>query len=135
MAKVIRGKDLENFKDYEPPYGIWCGISSKTVDNPRIAMSHVIVPAGARNGRHYHTNCNSAVYTIKGRRRMLFGPDDKMEEVEVGPGDFIFIPKGEIHGSINVSDTEPSEMVACYIGVNSPDETGIVFVDPPKSKK
>ena len=132
MAKVIRGKDLENINDYEPPYGIWCGISNKTVDNPRIAMSHVIVPAGTRNGRHYHTNCNSAVYTIKGRRRMLFGPDDKMEEVEVGPGDFIFIPKGEIHGSINVSDTEPSEMVACYIGVNSPDETGIVFVDPKK---
>ena len=64
--------------------------------------------------------------------RMFFGPDDKMGEVEVGPGDFIFIPKGEIHGSMNVSDTEPSEMVACYIGVNSPDETGIVFVDPPK---
>ena len=132
MAKVIRSKDVENFKNYEPPYGIWVGISNKTVDNPQIEMSHVIVPPGTRNGRHYHTHCNSAVYTIKGRRRMFFGPDDKMEEVEVGPGDFIFIPKGEIHGSMNVSDTEPSEMVACYIGVNSPDETGIVFVDPPK---
>ena len=55
-----------------------------------------------------------------------------MEEVDVGPGDFIFIPKGEIHGSMNISDSEPSEMVACYIGVGSPDETGIVFVDPRK---
>ena len=114
MPTTIRLKDLKNRGSDHHPYNIRVGISNETVDNPQMTMAYVIIPPGARSKRHYHANSNVAIYVIKGRLRRFVGPEDKIEEVDIEAGDFIFIPKGEIHGNVNLSDTEPAEMVTCY---------------------
>jgi uncharacterized RmlC-like cupin family protein len=136
MATLIRGKDVKYYDHYKKSAGnLQFGIDNETVENPKMVMGHTFnpkCPPGWRGRRHYHANCNVGMYRIKGRGRYLIGPDYDMQEVDVGPGDFLFVPQGEIHGPVNLSDTEgPVELVFCYIGVNSPQEAVTIYVDPP----
>jgi uncharacterized RmlC-like cupin family protein len=136
MATVIREKDLQYSDHYGKSAGnLQFGINNKTVENPKMVMGHTLyplVPPGWRGRRHYHANCNVGMYRIKGRGRYLIGPDYNMQEVDVEPGDFLFIPQGEIHGPMNPMETEePWELVFCYVGVNSPQEAVTIYVDPP----
>jgi quercetin dioxygenase-like cupin family protein len=61
---------------------------------------------------------------------MFLGPDGDMQEVIVEEGDFIFVPKGEIHGLMNLSQTEAAELIATYDQVGTLEESGTVFVEP-----
>jgi uncharacterized RmlC-like cupin family protein len=131
MATIVRTKDLKDDKAYEPPYSIGYGISKDTVENSSCVMGRTIIPPGARNQRHYHVNCDAAIYTVRGRRRLFVGPSHEMKEYVAEPGDFIYVPKGEIHGSMNLSDTEPCEVIFCYIGVGSKEEAKTIKVEPP----
>jgi len=131
MATIIRKEGLKENKTYEPPLVIGFGINNKTVEVPKMVMGHTVLPPGRRNRRHYHVNCNVGVYRIKGRARLLLGPGHEQEEFEVGPGDFVFIPAGEIHAAMNLSDKESTEVVFCYVGVNSIEEANTIFVELP----
>jgi uncharacterized RmlC-like cupin family protein len=106
------------------------GIDSSTVGNPKMTMQYSVVPPKARNQRHYHVTCDAGMYILKGRLRMFFGPDHAQQEAIAEPGDFVFIPQGEIHGLENLSDTEPAELIACYGGVGSKEEAQVIFMEP-----
>jgi len=121
MAKIVRTRDLAVDEAFEPGVTIERGIHSDTVDNPKMAMGHTVVPPGSRNQRHYHVRCDAGMYILKGRLRMSFGPPYKEKVVDVEPGDFVFVPQGEIHGLQNLSDKEPAELVFC-IGGTSPED-------------
>ena len=131
MITVIRAKDLEQDTKYEPPYGIKFGICNKTVDNPNMVLGHTVIPPGSRIQRHYHVNCDVGQYRIKGHTRTIVGPEHERQEFDIGPGDFVFIPRGIIHGGINLSDTEPGEVVFCYVGVSSIEEAKTIKIEPP----
>jgi uncharacterized RmlC-like cupin family protein len=132
MAVVIRGKDLKGIDKEGKPGHIHYGIYDEKVENPKIVMGHTITPPGARRSRlHYHANCNVGQYVISGRRRESVGPDYDRKEYDLEAGDFIFIPQGEIHGSMNLSDTEPSEIIFVYTGVNNRHEAKTIYVEPP----
>ena len=132
MAVVIRGKDLKGIDKEGKPGHIHYGIYDEKVEHPKIVMGHTITPPGVRRSRlHYHANCNVGQYVINGRRRESVGPDYDRKEYDLGPGDFIFIPQGEIHGSLNLSDTEPSEIIFVYTGVNNRHEAKTIYVEPP----
>ena len=131
MGKVIRGKNIVPDKGMEPSLVIESGIDSKTVPNVTMNMVRTIIPPGARNRRHYHVTTNAANYILKGRLRYSFGPDYEKEEVVVEAGDFVFIPRGEIHGLLNLSNTEAAEMVALYDSVGSREASQPIFVEPP----
>ena len=128
---VIRSKDLKSDKKYEPPYGIKFGICDDTVDHPKMVMGHTAIPPGSRVQRHYHVNCDVGQYRIKGHTRMIVGPEHERQEIDVGPGEFVFIPRGEIHGGMNLSEAEPGEVVFCYIGVGSTKEAKTIKIEPP----
>jgi mannose-6-phosphate isomerase-like protein (cupin superfamily) len=44
-------------------------------------------------------------------------------------GDFLYIPRGEIHGNKNLSDTEPVEEITCHAGVTSFEDEATVRVE------
>ena len=135
MAVVIRGKDLKGMTKEGKPGNIHYGIYDEKVENPGIVLGHTILPPGAGMSRlHYHANCNVGQYIIKGRIRSFIGPDHDRKEFDLGPGDFIFIPQGEIHGSQNLLDSEPSELIFCYTGVNNRHEAKTMYVEPPVKK-
>ena len=131
MAKLIRTKNLRENTTFEPPLVVGFGIESTTVGQPsKMTMQHTDIPPGGRNQRHYHVKCDAGMYVVKGRLLMFFGPDHNQQEVVAEAGDFVFVPQGEIHGLKNLSDTEPAEIVACYGGVGTKEESGTIYMEP-----
>jgi uncharacterized RmlC-like cupin family protein len=129
MGKVVKRKDLEKDSVYEPGLTVSDGINNKNVEGARLLMGYSFVPPGGRNQRHYHTNTDAAGYVLKGHVRMILGPDDDMHEVDAETGDFFYYPRGEIHGLINLSQTEPVELIATYNGVGCKEDAGTIFVE------
>ena len=59
--------------EHEVPRGILGGseISQATAGATNIYMARFRVPAGARSRPHYHANCESALYMLAGRSRLV----------------------------------------------------------------
>lgn len=66
--------------------------------NGNLAMFEFSVPAGAKVPvPHYHREYDEVAYGLQGS--MTFTVDGK--EIEIGPGDSVFIPRGAVHGFKN----------------------------------
>ena len=134
-AVLIRAKDKFIDTEYSPPLMIGRGVWSESVEMPQMTMSRVVIPPGARNRRHFHTHCDAGIHILKGRLKIFFGPDCDATEGLAEAGDFIFVPKGTIHGLMNLSDAEPAEIVSCCgNGVGHPKDAGTVYLEPPLDK-
>lgn len=75
----------------------------------RVYAALVTVPPGGRTVPHYHLRVETVIFQTKGVVRTRYGPHLE-HSVVTGPGDFLFIPPGEIHQAINEGD-EPAEAV------------------------
>ena len=109
--------------DREVPRGVLGGaeISRATAGAENIYMGVFRVPAGRRSRPHFHAHCESAVYMLSGRLEVRWG--DKLEEqVEIGPGDMVYVPPRETHILQNLSDAEPAEYV---VARDSPTEDSV----------
>ena len=101
------------------------GVSPETVGARTIWSGYVKGPPGMASGVHHHGDCETAIYVLSGRARLHFGP--KLEQsVDVGAGDFLFIPPNEVHLEENLSATEPVEFITSrgctsMLVVNVPD--------------
>lgn len=98
--------------DREVPRGVVGGaeISQATAGAHNIYMGVFRVPGGARSRPHYHANCESAVYMLRGELEVKWG-DTLEESVKIGPGDMVYVPPRETHILENLSDTDPAEYV------------------------
>jgi uncharacterized RmlC-like cupin family protein len=130
MASVIRPTAYDSDTLYEPPLTIGFGIDGGTVANPPAAMGKTVIPPGAKNQSHHHTETDACIHIISGRVRFRFGdPGGPLVEEVAQGGDFVHIPRGEGHGVENVSDTEPVHLVFCYPGVPDSDAAGTVMLE------
>ena len=59
----------------------------------------------AASGWHHHGDRETAIYVVQGGLRLESGPDGR-EVHEAGPGDWVFVPAGEVHRETNPSDGE-----------------------------
>ena len=123
MATLIK-KSMQKNLQSKPTLTSRIGIDKDTVKNPELAMAIVTIAPGGGSERDYHINGAQCIYIIKGRVRWFIGPYS--EEIDMEAGDFLYIPRGEIHGNRNLSDTEPVEELTCHIGVDSFDAAGKV---------
>ena len=96
----------------------WSGVSETLTKAEGLHMGMSTIPAGCASSPHHHTNCESAIYVIQGRGKMLVG-NQLDNELEFGPGDFIYVPPFAPHQPVNGSD---SEQVVFIIARNSPVE-------------
>jgi uncharacterized RmlC-like cupin family protein len=110
--------------DREVPRGVVGGaeISQTTAGALNIYMGRFRVPAGARSRPHYHEGCESAVYMLSGRLRVRWG-DHLEKELELEPGDMVYVPPRETHVLENSSDSEPADYV---VARDSPTEDAVV---------
>lgn len=69
---------------------------------------------------HTHPNAEEIILVLSGVGRGISG--DK--EFALGPGDVLFIPKGDLHLVENTSDTEDMEVVFVYGGAASLADAG-----------
>jgi quercetin dioxygenase-like cupin family protein len=128
-GKVIKRKVLETDSTYEPGLSVSDGINNKIVEGARLLMGYSFLPPGGRNQRHYHVNTDAGMYILRGHVRFILGPDDDRREMDAEMGDFIYTPQGEIHGLINLSDSEPVELIAIYNRVGCKEDAGTIFVE------
>ncbi len=111
-------------EDRDVPRGVVGGaeISQATAGASNIYMGIFRVPPGARSRPHYHENCESAVYMLSGHLVVKWG--DRLEsEINLEPGDMVYVPPRETHVLDNPSDTEAAEYV---VARDSPTEDAVV---------
>ncbi|HWE57403.1 MAG TPA: cupin domain-containing protein [Acidimicrobiales bacterium] len=82
---------------------------------------------GMDSGPHHHGEAETVGYVLSGRFQLLYG-EDYSEKVELGPGDFIYVPAFVPHIERNLWD-EPVE----FITVRRPDNI-VVNLDPSASE-
>ncbi|MFZ0089067.1 MAG: cupin domain-containing protein [Solirubrobacteraceae bacterium] len=110
--------------DRDVPRGIVGGaeISQTTAGAHNIYMGRFRVPAGARSLPHYHEGCESALYMLTGSVRIRWG-DHLEQQVEVEPGDMLYVPPRVTHVVENVSDSEAADYV---VARDSPLEDAVI---------
>lgn len=76
------------------------------VDSSLLWMGRVTGEAGKVSGAHHHGEVETAGYILSGRTRIYFG-DFYKEYVDLGPGDFIYVPPFVPHIEETLGETEP----------------------------
>jgi uncharacterized RmlC-like cupin family protein len=72
----------------------------------------------------------ACICVIKRSLRPYFGdPSEEREAYVANAGDFVHAPRGEIHGTENVSDTEEAQLVFWYPGVPDKEAAETIFVE------
>ncbi len=101
------------------------GVSAALGGAEGIHLAIATIPPGCASSPHYHVNCESAIYVVKGRGRFLSGP--KLEKSDaIAAGDFIYVPPNSVHQPINDSLTDELELI---VARNAPVEI-VVEYDP-----
>ena len=90
------------------PY--FTGISADTAGAHGLAMHLVVIPPGAAARPHVHQGYETGIYVLQGRVETRYGM--RLEQTVVSEaGDFLFIPPGQPHEAINLSDTDPARAI------------------------
>ena len=103
------------------------GVSEALTGSTGIHLAVATIPPHCASSPHYHVNCESAIYVIKGQGRFVIG-DNLETELPIGPGDFIYLPAEAVHQPVNDSPDDMEIIVAR----NTPVEI-VVDVEPPKT--
>ena len=75
-------------------------------------VDHLLIPAGASVGRHYHAGVDEVYFVMKGKGKVHVND----EVADIAYGDAVPIRAGEIH-SLESSDSEPLEMIVYGIAL------------------
>ena len=108
-AMTVVRPDKETLSRQCLPYFV--GVSAASAGASRISMNLVIIPPHGSAEPHFHRGFESAVYMMKGRVDVRYGPE--LEELLVlEEGDFLFIPADMPHQPINHADEPALAIVA-----------------------
>jgi uncharacterized RmlC-like cupin family protein len=84
----------------------------------RALCAHLLaIPPGGRAKAHRHAGHETAIYILEGQAVLWFG-DDPESRVDVGPGDFLYIPPDVPQVPANASDTEWARAVVARTDLN-----------------
>jgi quercetin dioxygenase-like cupin family protein len=97
-------------------------ITKDSVGASETVFGITIFPPGAKHDIHRHPNAEETEYIVEGHGIARVGDDD----VEMGPGDIVFVKADDYHGFYNTSEAERAVMVWCYGGAASLEEAGYV---------
>lgn len=132
IPKVINSLDVDEDKAYEPPYDIRWGVNRETTGTATITMGRTIIPPRGRNGLHFHKNCDTTIYVVKGPINIYWKEGEEIARKEVPVGHFVYFPRGCVHGQENPSGTAPAELIFTYGGMPNKEAAGTTFVDDPR---
>lgn len=124
LCKVIRSDQTE----VEVASGAMtrlAGVSKSLAGTEGIHLAIATIPPACASSPHYHTNCESAIYIVKGKGRFLTGIHLETS-MDINEGDFIYVPQDSVHQPVNDSTTDPLVLV---VARNTPVEIVVEF-DP-----
>jgi oxalate decarboxylase/phosphoglucose isomerase-like protein (cupin superfamily) len=97
-------------------------VTRQTVGADDTVFGVTYFPPGSRHEIHRHENAEEVEYLIAGQGVARVGEDD----VAMGVGDAVFVPRNDYHGFRNTSETETAVMIWCYAGAASLEEAGYI---------
>ena len=97
-------------------------VTRDTVGADETVFGVTYFPPGSRHEIHRHEHAEEVEYLIAGEGVARVGEDD----VAMGVGDAVFVPRNDYHGFRNTSDTETAVMIWCYAGAASLEEAGYI---------
>ena len=123
QCRVVRATE-----SYEGKQGLtyFAGVSAENTGSQALCMHLLTIPPGGRAQAHRHENHESAIYVLSGESEMWYG-DNVEQHVEVGTGEFVYIPAGVPHLPANRSKTLPCTAV---IARTDPNEQESVVLLP-----
>jgi uncharacterized RmlC-like cupin family protein len=101
------------------------GISAESAGSEGLCMHLLDLPPGAEALPHLHESHETAILVLSGRAGMRYG-EGLSEELEVGDGDFLYIPAGMPHQPFNASD-EPCRAVIARTDPN--EQESVILLD------
>ena len=112
VIRMTRGEEAA-WSDHRSGMLIQFGVSGQLTGSSNVFMTRQQIPAGMRSTPHFHINCETAMYILRGPVVMRYGAN--LEEAhEAATGDFLFIPQNAVHQIINPATTgEAAEVVLC----------------------
>src|SRR5439155_1375433 len=100
-------------------------LTRDTVGAEHSVFGITVFPPGAKHDIHRHPNAEEFEYLVSGHGIARVGDAD----VELGPGEVVFVPTNDYHGFENTGD-EPAFMIWGYAGAASLVEAGYIrYVD------
>ena len=99
------------------------GVSKSLTGTDGIHLAIATIPPRCESSPHHHVNCESAIYVVKGKGRFLTGPNLE-KSMDIGPGDFIYVPPFAVHQPINDDDSEDMELI---VARNTPEEIVVEY--------
>ena len=93
------------------------GVSQALAGATGIHLAIATIPPGCASSPHYHVNCESAIYVMKGHGRFIIG-ENLDNELPIGPGAFIYVPQDGVHQPVNDSN----EVMELIVARNTPVE-------------
>ena len=121
-CKVIRSNELE----VEIASGSMtrlAGVSKSLAGTEGIHLAIATIPPACASTPHYHVNCETAIYVVKGAGRFLTGRHLE-KSMEISAGDFIYVPQDSVHQPVNDSTSESLELI---VARNTPVEIVVEF--------
>ena len=107
--RVVRAGDLTSQTSQTPGMTRYPGIAAGTVGSRNLWVGYVTMEPGARSGAHHHGDCESAIYIIRGRGRLV----TDIGTAELEPGVAVFIPMG-VHHATESDGPDPLELVSVF---------------------
>lgn len=97
-------------------------VTRQTVGADDTVFGVTYFPPGSRHEIHRHEHAEEVEYLIAGQGVARVGEDD----VAMGVGDAVFVPRNDYHGFRNTSENETAVMIWCYAGAASLEEAGYI---------
>ena len=97
-------------------------VTRETVGAEQSVFGVTYFPPGSRHEVHRHPHAEEVEYLIAGAGVARVGDDD----VAMVAGDAVFVPRNDLHGFRNTSETETVVMAWSYHGAASLDEAGYI---------
>ena len=103
-------------------------ISGRSAGARALSLHLVMIAPGTRGMPHFHADHESAIYTVSGETEIWHG-ERLAKRTVIRAGDFMYVPPGTPHLSVNRSDVMTIAVVA---GTDPEERESVVVVELPR---
>jgi uncharacterized RmlC-like cupin family protein len=114
-VRVIKPLDLDDQTPQTAGMHRLAAISQVLVESQALWAGVMLADPDTASSVHHHGPLETVVYVLSGRSKVRWGP--RLEhDVDLEPGDFVFIPPYMPHQEINPSPDQPTQWVVVRSG-------------------
>ena len=114
-VRVIKPLDLDDQTPQTAGMHRLAAVSHVLVESNALWAGVMLAEPGTASSVHHHGPLETVVYVLSGRSKLRWGT--RLEhEVDLEPGDFVFVPPYVPHQEINPSPDQPTQWVVVRNG-------------------